>query len=473
MIDELFDPISKISPPKLFVNDIEVDSRVLNDKLISIELNFNAFNPIPFGLIVCAEEIFTLSIGKRPSELTYNDTIKIVFCDNAGDFFERRYAVIKACRDENNNYHDSEYWTISINEFYANFLDMESGCKYITQKGYRGIPTAIVRDALSDLFAYPKEIANYYGDQPLNIVIENNVIDFIDNYPEIEYRFPKDASPLNTIKKFCELYNILVYQDYNSIKIIHNPIISNLEKPTEIIYRESAGTKNYCHKICDRIKQHDSVDTINRPNYRISLNEGGKKQRIKKIDFDMLAGTIELNGHFQPDFENQKEIYMPSSSYNLSSLMMELTQRYIKSNNLIIYVRPILAYSNVGSITTVQLDYQSNFPTRRQSGDLEFSGFWFIRNTTLKITNGHLIARLMLCRFDNPSDYADTCGNAVVGEGSKNEKYVLPVYEHSEFAETNSLNNEIINDISNIQATKPKTVADKKNMREKLLESKR
>ena len=211
MLDELFDPLSRIKMLEMYINDIRIDNKVLNDKLVSIELKFGLFDKWVMGYISCAEDLFTLTINKNPTALINKDTVKIVFVDNAGKIFERRFTILKAILNEQNGYSDSEYWNITIIDFYGNFLYTESYNKYITQKGYKGTPIKIVENAIKDLFIYADEASNYYGDKKIEIKTESNILDFLDNLPEIEHRFPKDGIPYEIINKFCVEHNIFIY----------------------------------------------------------------------------------------------------------------------------------------------------------------------------------------------------------------------------------------------------------------------
>ena len=63
MLDELFDPLSRIKMLEMYINDIRIDNKVLNDKLVSIELKFGLFDKWVMGYISCAEDLFTLTIN--------------------------------------------------------------------------------------------------------------------------------------------------------------------------------------------------------------------------------------------------------------------------------------------------------------------------------------------------------------------------------------------------------------------------
>ena len=107
MLHELFEPSTKIKMFDVYVNDVKLDYKVVNDFVIETEVEFNYFNMISRGFMRCAEELFTLSIKKHPSALTDDDSVKIIFQDNSGKIFERRYTILN-CVKANCDYYTAE-----------------------------------------------------------------------------------------------------------------------------------------------------------------------------------------------------------------------------------------------------------------------------------------------------------------------------------------------------------------------------
>lgn len=467
MIDELFDPLSKIKGYEIYVNNVKVDNKIVTDKVISIELEFNYFRPYSKCVIVCAEEVFSLNINKHPSELTNKDSVKIVFSDNLNKIFQRRYIVQKVSKNENCERTDSEYWIIEFVDVYGFSLLSSEYIRYITQKGYKGIPLKIVEDCLKDVMLYQKEISKLYGDKALKFKTVYNNIGVID-CPQLEHRFPKDNTPLESLEKFCKEYNILLYQDYDTFYIIQNPKISELEKPKETVYKERVGTKTYADKICEKINRESSIPTDERPNYRISLNSGGKNQSIRELKFTDLLNLIELNKHDNTEFKDDNFTYYPSTVNTLSALYYEQYRKYLTANNLIIYVRPTLEKSNVGTITSVQLDSYSDVATRRVEGDVKFSGNWLIRSCTYKLLQTNLIGRLILCRYDNQEDLTHIQDNNVMGN-KEDYKEIGFKPEKSVFEEVNQALDDIKDKLKNIIDPKDTSKESAKRKKENIL----
>lgn len=436
MLHELFEPSTKIKMFDVYVNDVKLDYKVVNDFVIETEVEFNYFNMISRGFMRCAEELFTLSIKKHPSALTDDDSVKIIFQDNSGKIFERRYTILN-CVKANCDYRDSVFWDINLVDVYGYALVSPNYNKYITQVGYKGTPIQIVKQAVDDLFMYPKNKSKLYNDKQLNIVVSRNDLHFSDN-PDIFHRFTKDNTPFENIQKLCREYNILIYQDCNNFYITQNPKISNLTKPENVVYRENAGS-NYFHKICDKIKQQSSISTDDRPNYKVSHNQGGKKQVIQELKFTDLLDLIELNHHESDEFRNSNSIYYSSSTNSISTLLYDSYRKYLLANNLVIYVRSIIDNSMNGTITSTQLDVDSNIASRRAEGDFKYSGYWLIRSVTFKIVKGHLITRLALCRYDNQKDVSNIENSELIGDKEQPKITKINIGKKSEYSEYNKL----------------------------------
>lgn len=472
MINELFDASSKIRHFEVYANSVKINDRLVNDFILSFEVETNYFRYCLPAVLVCNEELFTLSIGKTPSELTDEDTMRFIFSDNNNELFDRRFVIHKTYKHNESTETDSEEWNVILCDVYGYAFLTDNYNKYVTQKGYSGTPLKIVEDAINNLFLYINERAKIYGDKKISIVVKHNEIEYLNDLPHLEYRFTKnEVMGLAIIKHFCKKYNIHIYQDYNNLYIIQNPMVSDLEKPDDFVYRENVGTRNYYHKICDKIKQKATIPTNERPNYRISLNEGGKKQSVQELKFENLLNLIELNKHEKTDFKNSNVIYQSSTETTLSALLYSEYRKYLCANNLIIYTRPVFKFSNVGTITNVSSDYISNNAVRRNEGDSDTSGYYLIRSTTLKIVDHHLIGRVILCRYDNPSDY--TSESEVIGESEikENGKMEIP---KSEFKEMNELYDEIETDVEKLKkGIKTKSKEDLKRKKEALLNEKR
>lgn len=470
MINELFDASSKIKHFEVYINSVKINDRIVNDFILSFEVELNYFKYYLGATLLCNEELFTLSTGKNPSELNDEDTIRFIFSDNNGDVFDRRFTVLNAKKLNKSDQTDSEEWLFILIDIYGYCFVSDDFNKYVTQKGYSGTPLSIVEQSIKNLFQYIIEKSKIYGDRQLKIVVKHNEIGFAD-LPHLEYRFPKDKNMnVAILSNFCTKYNILVYQDYDTMYIIQNPTVSDLEKPNDFVYRENVGTRTYYHKICDRIKQESTISTNDRPNYKISLNEGGKKQSVHELKFDNLLSMIELNKHDETDFKNTNTIYKSSTEETISALLYKEYKKYLCANNLIIYTRPVFKFSNVGTITNVQSDYISNNAVKRNEGDIKTSGYYLIRSTTLKIVDHHLIGRLILCRYDNPTDYnAET---EVIGEQELTSSvYTKP---QSDIQEMNELYDEIETDVEKLKrGIKTKSKEELKRKKEALLNEKR
>lgn len=411
-VDELKDPICLIKSKEIYIDEKKINLLAMNDYVEGIEIEVNYFRHYINAILICFEDLFTLSKAKHPSALNNSDTIRIIFTDNTGNTFDRRFTVIKATSTVDYNSKRSPQWTIELRDTYGYFLDDISETAFLTEAGFSGTPIEIVEKAIktvtndiSDCFS-----ESPYNDRKLKIDVKRNNLDFVcDDNPTLDHRFVKDLTPFENIKKFADKYNIHIYQDFDTLHIIQNPTFENVKvskcSDNTALFKEGADGRQYLLKICDKIKQESAIRTDDRANYKVSLNLGGKEQSFKELAFDQAVRVMELNSNSDEDFHTKNTIEISSSEARVSTLMNSAFNKYMKANNLVIYTRTSLPYCVPGTCTTIDLQVNSEFLKTREKGDYRYSGNWLIRSTTLKILyNQNLISRMVLCRFDNPKD---------------------------------------------------------------------
>jgi hypothetical protein len=411
-INELLDPISKVVSSEVYINDKHIDNKAVKDYIESLEIEVNYFRHSILCMFIANEELFTLSIGKSPNALTEKDTIRILFEDKSGSVFDRRFNVIKTTKTNTQTTNRSQQWTILLEDIYGHALNSSNYTRFLTEKGFSGTPFEICQSALNSLFRYPNELLKVYEEKTLSLNAKRNILDFIsDDNPVLNFRFSKDLTPIENILKLAEKYNIHVYQDFNTFYIIQNPSFENsehfLNENGTSLFKELCNGKEYPYKICDKIKQENSLSIHDRANYKISLNLGGKEQVLRELNFEDIIKVIDINNNSDEfkDLRSENPIEVSNSYMLLSTLMSESYKKYLTANNVVIYTRPTLPYCIPGTLTTIDLSTKSEFASKRKQGDFRYSGVWLIRSTTLKILNNQfLIGRMVLCRFDNPAD---------------------------------------------------------------------
>lgn len=411
-INELLDPISKVVSSEVYINDKRIDNKAVKDYIESLEIEVNYFRHSILCMFIANEELFTLSIGKSPNALSEKDTIRILFEDKSGSVFDRRFNIVKTTKTNTQTTNRSQQWTIQLEDIYGHTLNSANYTRFLTEKGFSGTPFEICQSALNSLFRYPNELSKVYNEQILPLNAKRNILEFIsDDNPVLDFRFSKDLTPIENILKLAEKYNIHIYQDFNTFYIIQNPSFENsehyLNENGTSLFKELCNGKEYPYKICDKIKQENSLSIHERANYKISLNLGGKEQVLRELNFEDVIKVIDINNNSDEfkDMRSENPIEVSNSYTLLSSLMNESYKKYLKSNNIIIYTRPTLPYCIPGTLTTIDVTTKSEFASKRKQGDFRYSGVWLIRSTTLKILNNQfLIGRMVLCRFDNPAD---------------------------------------------------------------------
>ena len=172
MYQELLDPLSKIQHYELYINNTRVLKRYVDEFVQSIEVEFNYFRFSSIGILRCSEEFFTLSISKNPSEFTNDDTIKIIFTDNANNTFNRRYNIVSAVKKDAED--DGEFWIISLIDIYGFTFNSPNYNKYITQQGYSGTPLQIVENVINDLIVFPLNEYRRYKDKYMCLVLKES-----------------------------------------------------------------------------------------------------------------------------------------------------------------------------------------------------------------------------------------------------------------------------------------------------------
>lgn len=396
MINDL--KLSKIKSKSISIDGVVIEEKYVNDFITDIEIEMNYFRPFVMASMTCNEELFTLSINKSP-ELIKDSKIIMILQDNNDVEFIKIFYVHKAVKKTISS--SLNMWEIILHDIYAKYLFSTSFSERITDKGYTGTPIEIIEKAMNDL------IPSRYDACPIKF-IRNNISFIDDNELMITHRFVKDKTPYENIKKFCSMYNIRFYQDNNSLTFIQNPTLVDMEssKATDgtPLYVEICNSKQYAFKICDKIRQPTSEETLKKVNYKLVLNEFGKKQTYKTLKFTDLMKILVINDNTKQykDLIDENESYKPSNTKTLSSLVFSEFSKYLRTNTLIIYVRSTFEKANVGTLTSVELTSDKSLPQERAKGDIRWSGNWLITSSTIKIVGDVFFHRLILNRFDNP-----------------------------------------------------------------------
>ena len=407
--------LSKLKSKSVQIDNLFVEQKYVDDFITDIEIESNYFRFCVSGNITCNEELFTLSIGKTPE--TLKDTkITLYLEDDHGSLYVKSFFVTNAVRLSQSP--SKNMWLITFIDVYGRYLASSEYTSKITKHGYSGKPLEIIKDVVTDLI-------DEYDD--CKIEFKRNDIYFIkDNTCVVSHRFVKDKTPIDNIKSFCEIYNIHMFQDNNSLKFVQNPTMQDTKVLTASdgtsLYTEVCSNNYYECKICDKIRQSTAISNLDRVNYKISFNDGGKKQNYKYLNFSDFLPVVLLNSNVRDyrDFINADLTYYPSTSKTLSCLVYENYVKYLRANTLVVYTRSTFDMVNVGSVVSVDIRSDKSFAAERSGGDHKFSGNWLVTSSTIKIVDGMCFFRLRLNRFDNQKD-PDTSVNAI-SNGEVSEK---------------------------------------------------
>lgn len=391
--------LSKVKSKAIKIDDTYIDDKYINDFIYDIEIESNYFRPNVNGCMTVCGDLFSLSIGRSPE--TLKDTkITIYIEDEGNEVFAKEFFVVSSVKAQVSP--SKNTWVITLIDVYGKYLVSKEYTDRITKHGYTGKPLEIVEQAINDL------IPNKYADCDIRF-IRNKVYFIDDNNVSITHRFVNELSPIDNLLNLCDMYNIHMYQS-NTLYFIQNPTLQNANVLTAndgtSLYSEVCKNNLYECKVCDKIKQNNSIDNLDRVNYKISVNDIAKRHTYKLLNFNDFISILLLNNniHDFKDYINEKYTYTPSSVSTLSSLVYENYKKYLKANTLTIYTRSTFDKVNVGDVVTVDLRSEDKFARDRAKGDVRYSGKWLITSTTMKVVNDMCFFRLRLNRFDNPQE---------------------------------------------------------------------
>lgn len=128
-----------------------------------------------------------------------------------------------------------------------------------------------------------------------------------------------------------------------------------------------------------------------------------KKETKVPIDLNDFFKDIILNGN--DDFKELQDTSgekIITKDVNEDYVKYFMFNKYIQTNQLVIYVKGTLKYPQVGKICRVKLDDRSPYPDNQLKGDVTANGKYLITGVTNAIMGDKFIQRIQLSRFDNP-----------------------------------------------------------------------
>lgn len=391
--------LSKIKSKSIQINDSFIEQRYVDEFVTDIEIESNYFRYCVNGNMTCNEELFMLSIGKSPEALK-DVKITFYFEDEDNNLFAKSFYITNAVKLVISS--SKNMWLVTFVDVYGKYLSSVEYTDRITSKGYTGKPLEIIKDVTDDLF-------DVYDDCEIKIV-KNNLYFVNDNNATITHRFVKNKIPYENLKTFCEMYNIHIYQDSKALYFIQNPTLQNVNvlnaSDGTSLYSETCVNDLYDCKICDKIKQSTSISNLDRVNYKISANDGGKKQNYKYLNFNDFLQIVLLNNNLEDfkNFVNSDLTYKQSSVSTIAGLVYDNYVKYLKANTLVIYSKASFSKTDVGTVVSVDIRSDKQFAVERSEGDHRFNGNWLITSSTIKLVGDTLFFRLKLNRFDNQKD---------------------------------------------------------------------
>ena len=390
----------------------QVSDTFVKDLLHSFEFETNFFFRYIEAVMVCDQNLIMHTIAREPDRLTEKNIFRIILIDNYNVKVDKTFVCTKAVKIQAED-RSGDIYALKLMDLYSYYLSNPSFS--VTSQSYSGTAFKIIQDILFDACKLPDEILRSYHIPVPEIKIHSNKLDFLNDPKEITFKTQQNQSTFECIDKLSKPNFIWVNQDIEGFNVIENPVMNNLKPRTASdsspLWSETAND-DYDFLIYDKLKQKKSKDLIDCPEITISLNSQGKSQETQKVNFKDIIGIFELNnnGSETADQFETRKITDSSGTYGVRGIVYEYFKRYLKVNNLVIFVSGKLSECLTGIITSVELRSKGLYYQEQLQGDYRYNGNWLIRSCTVKVVPNdaqNLFIRLGLCRFDNPKGYSE------------------------------------------------------------------
>lgn len=408
MFEELKHPNTKLTSMNVYVNDKHVDQSytMTYDFIESIEFSACFTSPCVNAQLMC-KKLFIDGVSYGINDIK-NNTIRLILTDSNNNTFDKRFKVLDVKNVTNSRVNDSTQCVLILMDLYGFVLFDQSATTSITKRQYKGSPFEIIKETFKDLFKLTDEIVKSYNEIPLEIVYQDNDIDFCDKVSEIEWNYSSSMSPIENLRVICEIYNIRIYQDLNKMYVIRNVKLSLLPKISASdglpLFRENVGTIEYPYKITDKIRKPRSNNYFERPNFEITTFEDCKKPIRKVLLFEQFIDLILLNSNREEysTVTQEKPIRTSSQTQTTDTIIYNNFLKFYNMNNLTIFTRPTFEACNNGTIVDTFILPNSEFTKEQIDGDDDMCGNWLVNSVTYKILSDLMVCRMCLCRYDNP-----------------------------------------------------------------------
>lgn len=381
----------------------------------TIEISASFTRPVLFAILKVQKKLLDKLNIKSINKFEVSTLkITVVGTDTKTNYtFSRRFMINEITDASMNSAQGKEYIIKCIDVYgYAIYNDLQQ----IKDTVFNDGPINNVVNCLTLLFNKVDE--KYPNDNKITVShdekyeykksdLPKDFQEDLDNKNINLFQIVNDA-PIVSLVEYCHKYNIRVYQDYNGIHVVQNPVLSKFNKFGYYLSDKVSSDSPYY--ICDyNLENVAKENTVSRKLKRVSVTEG-KNTKYKQVDINMLIESVALNDDIDSCREFlPKEISEDTSNTNVTipSLTYDEFYKALQYKTLSIFLIGDMSSLYPGvSVNLAMLCNEENEEMQRQ-GDTTISKTWFITGSTYKIilgTDGKCFCRLVLNRFDNPKD---------------------------------------------------------------------
>lgn len=403
MLNDLL--LSKIKLKAISIDGIPIKDEYVEDFVIDIEIESNLKRPYLMIVMTFEEDLITLSSGKNLQDL--QDTKIGIELHDFNDTFIRKTCYVEKIAKQTPST-SKNVWVATLTDEFGMILKSSRNSRKI-DKSYEGKPIEILEKVIKDLYDFDY-LTKESQKSILNKFTFKSNKNFLGNDITVIHKFVVNKTPYDNLESFCRIYNITMFQDNFKIEFVQNLSFKpedcvKYEDDTSL-YEENCDSKSYAYKVCDKITQPTSVNNVAKVNYVIENCGVGKKVTYKTINFKDVTSQLIVNESCKNlDLYKLEDVKLSNYTSSLSSLAYDEFFKYITNNIISVYVRSSFDKTNVGQVISINLASDARFAQDRIKGDTGYSGNWIILSSTVKIIADIYFYRLVLCRFENPTEH--------------------------------------------------------------------
>jgi len=388
-IERIFSPESTLRHINIYIDDILISE----EDVVSIDFE-NTFDVLSIiGKIIIKDSINIYAL----IDLNQSSKIKLDIIDNFGKSIIRYFNITSI---------NIESWDADFRYLRLTFIDPLSfmlSSTYIS-KSFHDTPI----NAISQIFDYLEVEENILTPNNLLLLVKD---DSLDDGELIDFIVPNDRSVLEFFVYLFRNYGYRFWQTIDSV-IIGRYIFNDLPEKTEMvngidtIIKYTNNTANYQNPfmIYDfRILTNQTLQIGNKTPSQFNFNSfDGKKFDITNIKLSDFYDGFELGNQDLSGMEfTIGEKYTNTTSPSIYNQLLTIEDTYFKNTQIEIVVRGNFTVYPLGHLVEVDLKGTPINIESDISGDITFSGLYFVYRSQDKIIGDKHISKLVLIRMNN------------------------------------------------------------------------